>query len=298
MTLPYCKDIETTTQGRVKCNLLPKAVTSPPGTFDAVRDGLADMSFTVHGYTPGRFVLSDVVEFPLMGDTAEAMSVAYQRIYDRHLAKFDEHKGVVTLVVFTHGPGEIYNVKRPIAEIKDFDGLKIRIGGGVINDVTRLLGAVPILKPVTESYEMLSSGVADGTFLPKETPLSLKLMPLIKHVTYVPGGLYNVSFMLMANPAKWAQIAPADREAIAKISGEALARRFGRVWDEADARGQKAVIEAGIPIVNASPQLVAAIRQTTAGLENAWIEKVKAKGADGAAILSALRAEIATLQKK
>ena len=150
MTLPYCKDIEAVTQGRVKCQMLPKAVAAPPQTFDAVKDGLADISFAVHGYTPGRFVLSDAVEFPLLGDTAEVTSVAYQRIYERMLAKFDEHKGVVTLAVFTHGPGQIYSNKKALVAIRDFEGLKIRVGGGVVNDVTTALGAVPILKPASE----------------------------------------------------------------------------------------------------------------------------------------------------
>lgn len=297
MVLPYCKDIEGATQARVKCNVLPKAVAGPPQTFDAVKDGLADLSFTVHGYTPGRFLLADVTEFPFLGDTAEATSVAYQRIYDRMLVKFEEHKGVVTLAVFTHGPGQIYNTRRAVASVKDIEGLKFRVGGGVIVDVTRAIGAIPLLRPASETYEIMSSGVADGTLLPKESPLSFKLIPLLKHATFVPGGLYNVSFMLIGNPQTWAKISAADREAITKISGETLARRFGKVWDEIDARGQKALADAGVPIVVASPQFIADIRQRTEPLEQAWIDKVKAKGADGAAMLRALRAEIAALQK-
>lgn len=296
--VPWCKDVEGATQARVKCNLLPKAVVAPPQTFDAVRDGLADLSFTVHGYTPGRFVLSDAVELPFLGNTAEVTSVAYQRIYDRMLAKFEEHKGVVTLGVFTHGPGQMYNTKRAITTLKDLDGMKIRVGGGMVVDIAKAIGAVPMLKPASESYELLSSGVADGVFFPKESPPSFKLTPLIKHVTYVPGGLYNVSFMMIVNPAKWSSISPADRDVIGKLSGEALAVRAGKMWDAADARGQKAVVDANIPIVNASPQLVAEIQQKTSGLEQAWIDKAKAKGADGAAILKALRAEISALQKK
>ena len=115
VTMGFCKDAEAATQGRVKCNLLPKAVVAPPQTFDAVRDGLADISFIVPGYTPGRFVLTDAVEFPFLGDTAEATSVAYQRVHDRMLATHDEHKGVKILAVFTHGPGQIFNTKRAVA---------------------------------------------------------------------------------------------------------------------------------------------------------------------------------------
>lgn len=295
--MPFCKDVEAATQGRVKCNLLPKAVAAPPQTLDAVMNGLADISFIVHGYTPGRFALTDGVEFPFMGDTSEAISVAYQRVYDKILAKHDEHKGVHVLAVFTHGPGQIYNTKRAITSLKDLEGLKIRVGGGIVNEVAKVLGTVPMLKPAPESYELLSQGVADGLFFPKESPISFKLVPLVKHVTYIPGGLYTTSFVHALNPAKWAQIPEADKAAINKLSGEALARRTGKAWDAADERGEKAVRDANIPVVTASPQFMAEIKAKTAGLEKAWIDKVKAKGVDGAAVLAALRAEIAAYKK-
>ncbi|MBM3531142.1 MAG: TRAP transporter substrate-binding protein [Alphaproteobacteria bacterium] len=298
VTVPFCKDIEGATQGRVRCNLLPKAVVAPPQTFDAVRDGLADLSFTVHGYTPGRFALTDAVEFPFMGDTSEALSVAYQRVHDRMLAKLDEHKGVRVLGVWTHGPGQIFNTKRAINSLKDIEGMKIRVGGGLVNDVAKAIGTVPMLKPAPESYELLAQGVADGVFFPKEAPVAFKLVPLIKHATYVPGGLYNVSFVMIANEAKWNRISQADRDAIMKLSGEALARRAGKAWDAADVRGEKAMRDAGIPIVTASPQFVAEIKSRTGGLEQAWVDKVKAKGVDGAAVLRAVRAELAAAAKK
>ena len=34
----WCDLLTTNTQGRVKCNLLPRAVSAPPGTFDAVKN--------------------------------------------------------------------------------------------------------------------------------------------------------------------------------------------------------------------------------------------------------------------
>ncbi len=299
MLVPFCADIEKVTGGRVKCNILPKAPVGAVQTFDGIKDGLMDLSLIVHGYTPGRFALSDAPEFPFMGDTAEVTAVAYERVYERMLASANEHKDVALLSVFTHGPGQIYNTRRAIKALRDLDGLKIRVGGGLVNDIAKALGAVPMLKPAPESYELLSSGVADGLFFPKESALSFKLVPLIKHVTYVPGGLYNVSFAWIANPAKWNQIPEADRKAIQPLLGEALARRSGRAWDAADANGESAVREAGIPIVVASPRFLAEIKAKTEPLEREWIEKkARPKGVDGAAVLKALRAEIAKLQKK
>ena len=88
---------------------------------------------------------------------------------------------------------------------------------------------------------------------------------------------------MVMNEAKWKQISAADQAAINKLSGEALARRAGKAWDAADARGEKAMRDANIPIVTASPQFVAEIKsQAPTALEKAWIDKAKAKGVDGA----------------
>jgi TRAP-type C4-dicarboxylate transport system substrate-binding protein len=295
MLVPLCQDIDKVTAGRVKCNVLPKAPVAAPQTFDAVRDGLIDLSFTVHGYTPGRFVLTDAVEFPFMANTSAVMSVAYQRIHEAMLAKADEHKGVVVLSVFTHGPGQIYHTSRAIGSVADLKGQKIRVGGGLINDITKSLGAVPLLRPAPEVFEILKTGVADGVFFPKESVGSFKLAPVLKHATFVPGGLYNVSFVWIAHPAKWNAIPEADRKLIAPLLGEALALRTGRAWDAADEKGVQAMQEAKIQIQTANAAFIEDIRTSTAPLEQAWIDKAKAKGVDGAAVLAALRAEIKKL---
>jgi TRAP-type C4-dicarboxylate transport system substrate-binding protein len=299
MLVPLCAEIEKATSARVKCNILPKAVVAPQQTFDAIRDGLADLSYVTHGYTPGRFPLAEIVEFPFMGDTAQVTSVAFQRIYQRMLAKADEHKGVTVLSVFTHGPGEIYNTRRPIAALKDLDGMKIRVGSPTVVDIVQALGAVPMLKPANESYELLSSGVADGMVLPKESPVGFKLVPLIKYATIVPGGLYTQGFAWVVNTAKWNSIPEADRKLLQPVIGEALAARSGKAWDEADTRGVAALQEAKIPTITANAAFVAQIKSKTDQLEKEWTEKkAKPKGIDGAAALKALRAEIAVLSKK
>ena len=80
----WCDALTAKTANRVRCNILPRAVTPAPGTFDAVKNGLVDVSFTVHGYTPGRFVLTQMAEFPFLGDRAEPLSVAFNRIASKH----------------------------------------------------------------------------------------------------------------------------------------------------------------------------------------------------------------------
>ena len=298
MLMGWAAQVEKETQGRVKFRLLPKAVASPPGTFDAIRDGLADVSISVHGYTPGRFPMTKMAEFPFLGDSAEAMSVAYWRVYNKHMAKLDEHKGIVMLGLMTHGPGQIYMTKQPVTKLADLNNQKIRVGGGLVVDITKAIGAVPLLKPASETFEILKSGIADGIFFPKDSVVAFKLVPLINHMTVVPGGLYNVSFWLGMNEAKWKSLQKADQDAILKVSGENFARMAGKVWDREDEAGLKAMQADKVIVRNASAELLAEIKAKTDSLEKAWYDEAKAKGVDGAAVMAEFRAEIQKLSGK
>ena len=293
--VPWLKEVEAATQGRVKFNILPKAPVAPPQTFDAVKDGVTDVSFTVQGYTPGRFVLTKMAEFDFLGDSVEAISVAYERIYQRELARHGEHKGVKVIAVFTHGPGEIFTVSKPVASLADLQGMKIRVGGGVVNDYTKALGASPLLKPSSEAFQMLQSGVADGIFFPAESIPGFKLTSLIKHGTLVPGGLYNTSFVMMMNEAKYNALPKADRDILDKLSGEHFARLAGKAWDAADAAGMTAMKEGGVQFQTASPAFVAEIKARLDPVEQAWYAQVKTMGIDGAKLMKDFRAEIANV---
>ena len=293
----WCNLLEQKTTGKLKCNLLPRAVSAPPGTLDAVRNGLADISFTVHGYTPGRFVTTQMVELPFLGDSAEASSVAFQRMYAKYPAFADEHKGVKVLAVFTHGPGIIFNTKRPITKVDDLAGLKFRIGGGMVNEISKSLGMNVTLKPATESYELLSTGVMDGTLFPAESVEGFKIDKVIKHATFFPGGLYNTSFVFMMNQAKYDALAPDVKKAVDELSGEFAARLFGRSWDKVDRRGMAFMQAAGVQFTKADAAFVKAVSEKTAPLETKWITEAEKKGLkDAKKVLGEFRAEIKKAQ--
>ncbi len=297
MIVPWIAQVETATNGNVKIRILAKAAGKPPAHFDLAKDGQVDITYGVHGYQPGRFLLTKAVEMPFLGDSAEATSVAYWRIYKKHMEKLGEHKGTKVLGVFTHGPGQMFNAKRAITKLSDFSGLKIRVGGGVINDVTKAMGVTALLKPAPKSYELMSNGVADGTFFPKESIKSFKLTKLVRHATLVPGGLYNTSFFLVMNPAKFASLPKADQAAMEKVSGENFSHIAGKGWDNADMAGVAAMQADGVKIITASSALVNEIKSKTSAIEGQWVAAVKAKGVDGAKIMSDLRAEIAAASK-
>ena len=290
--LVWGKQVDDATAGRVKVRLLPKAVTSPPQHFDAVRDGLADVTFIVHGYTPGRFVMTKAAEMPFFGDSAVSTSVAYQRVYDRTLAKADEHKGVKVLSVFTHGPGAMFIARKTVSSIKDLNGLKFRTSGGVVHEVGNALGVSGMMKPATEVFEMFNSGVADAAFFACESILTFKLAGLVKQAVIVPGGIFNVSFSLIMNEGKFNALSPADRQAIMKVSGESFARLAGQSFDSSDRKALVLLNENKALVTTASPEFVGELRKATQPVIDGWITQAREKGIDGQAALEALRAEV------
>jgi TRAP-type transport system periplasmic protein len=288
----WAAQAEKATGGRVKFQSLPKAPAAPPGTFDAVREGLVDLSYVTASYTPARHLLPLMAELPGMADTAEVNSVAFSRIHWKHFQKYGEYKGVHLLAVWTHGPGQMFT-RRAVGGINDVKGLKIRTGGGIAEAVANAIGASAFVKPAPESYELLNSGVADGVFFPFESIASFKLDTVLQQATVFPGGMYSSAFGFFMNEDKWNKLSKQDQEIINKYSFEYAARSNGQSWDAADQKGIEALKKASVKIAQADPAFVAEVRKRSQPIIDDWIKKAGEKYKfDARAALEEFRAEI------
>ncbi len=287
----WTQEVEKATGGRVKFQSLPKAPAAPPGTFDAVRDGLVDLSYVTASYTPARHILPLMAELPGAGDTALVNSIAYSRIHWKRFHKVGEYKGVKLLGVFTHGPGQMFT-KVPVNGIADIQGLKIRTGGGIAEAVAKALGASAFVKPAPESYELLKSGVADGVFFPLESIVSFKLDTVLQQATLFPGGMYSSAFGFFMNEDKWRKLPKQDQQAIEKLAYEHVARTCGQSWDTADQKGLAGLKNAGVKIIQADKALATEVAKRSAPIVDDWIKKASAKGVDAKAALAEFRSEL------
>jgi TRAP-type transport system periplasmic protein len=287
----WAAEVEKATSGRVKFQSLPKAPAAPPGTFDAVRDGLVDLSYVTASYTPARHILPLMAELPGAGDTAEVNSVAFSRIHWKHFQKVGEYKGVKLLAVWTHGPGQMFT-KKPIKSLEDFKNMKIRTGGGISEKVISALGGSPFFKPAPESYELLNSGVADGVFFPFESIVSFKLDKVIGQATVFPGGLYSSAFGFFMNEDKWNKLSAQDKKIIEKYGFEYAARSNGQSWDRADKVGLDALKAAGANIVTADAKMRAEAQKRSGPIIDEWIKQASAKLPNAKAVLAEFHAEL------
>jgi TRAP-type C4-dicarboxylate transport system substrate-binding protein len=172
------------------------------------------------------------------------------------------------------------------------------VGGGMVNEITKTLNMNVTLKPAPDSYELLSGGVMDGTLFPAESTESFRIDKVIRYATTFPGGLYNTSFIFMINPAKYDKLGPEEKKVIDSMSGEYVARLFGRGWDKVDRRAFGLMQANNVTVTKADAKFVADIKAKTSSLESKWAADAEAKGLKNAAkVLAEFRAEIAKLEK-
>lgn len=284
----WAKQVEEASGGKLKIDVTYPPI-DPRDLMDRVRSGIADIAWMTHGYTTGRFVLTDMIELPGNGGDAETASKAYWKVYTEEVG-MREHKGVTPIALFTHGPGMLHTSK-PIESADQLKGLKIRTGGGIQAAIAEGLGLVTVSAPVTKAQEMLSQGVADGVMFSIETIKSFNLGDLVTHHYHYPDNLYGSSMAIIINTDVLEGLTEEEREALMSVSGVHLSGLIGSAWDGADEAAIEAFGDGSVTVMEGD--VLEAVNQATDGLDEAWIERAKEAGLeDPGAVLEKLRAEI------
>ena len=275
--------------GELKFGLAP-----PPAQMDLVQDGAADMAIIFHGYQPGRFIGTKLIELPGYEGTAEASSVAYWRLHEKYLAALDEHRGVKLVALMTHGPGQVMTNK-DIGVIGDLSGLKTRIGGGVAGDVGAELGLIGINVPAPKVYETLSSGAADAVAMNVGERVGFKLTEVAKNIYDMPGGLYRGSFAIIMSQEKFDSLPEAVQKALdEKVFGEPASRMSGAAWDLSDKIGYEATeAAADNKIIHASAEDQAAFAAVAQKVIDKVLGELDAAGVDAKAAYEMVKSEMA-----
>lgn len=283
------KWVEEATEGRVEV-VIENYTGHPKTIYDAVEDGIYDVGFSVEAYLPGRFKLSGVAEIPGEITDAETGSVALWRTYKDYFEAADEYEGLHLLGLFVHGPGQLHT-KFPVNSLDDLKGKKMRIGGGLINDLAERLEVTPVSAPSPKSYEMMQQGVVDGTFLPAQEQKFFRLSEVSTDLTLFPKGLYTTAFSIVMNPEVFEDLSKEDQQAIMSVSGERLSQLAGAAWGKADDNGILEAKEKGVNVVflAENDQRVKDLNKLAEGIDQLWINSVADRDVDAKAALADFR---------
>jgi C4-dicarboxylate-binding protein DctP len=124
-----------------------------------------------------------------------------------------EKKGVKNLAWFYITRQAIYtSSKKPIANLEDFKGIKIRGFNALADTALTALGASTAAMPGPEVYNALSTGILDAGLTDVSAAYSRRYYEVQKYGTVTPA--FTVYFHMFVNPTWWGKLKPEHRAAL------------------------------------------------------------------------------------
>ena len=280
--LPWVKQVEEATDGRVKIRVFAgQTLTKGKDTWEALKNGIADIGWCFHGYWPGLTPLADVISLPALPfKTAAEGSETFWKLYERFPSIQKEFSDNKVLLLFTSHPYILITRDKQVKMLEDIRGLKIRMSGGPPTEQMKALGGVPMLIPMPDNYISLQKGVIDGMGAPWEAIQTFRLYEVVDYYTDAP--FSAVYFSISMNWNKWNSL-PADiRLAISSVSGLKGSIFWGKTWfdDAKDAVYEKAE-EAGHPVnfyKMPEPERQRWLEVSGKPIWDEWVKKMNAQG--------------------
>lgn len=287
----WAQKVEKDSGGSVKIKMFPSMQLGGKASelYDQARKGFVDLTWTLPGYTTGRFPRTEVFELPFVaGVSAMAGSQAVMEIYDKWLA--DDYADSHPIVVHAAGPFAFHSHK-PIRTLADMKGMKIRSSSRPVGDILEVVGATPVGIPGLKMAETYQRNVVDSVYTAWSIALPTKIVKMSKFHT--EAYMNQPVLLLTMNKDSYGKLNAAQKRAFDGNSGMAQARVFGVDWVKADIPGQKVAKKQGNEISILSAADRATWKKLSQPVIDQWIKDVSGKGIDGNGLVAAARAAVA-----
>lgn len=283
---PWIDQVEANSGGRIEIEHFGAMALGgkPPELYDQVVDGITDIAWTVIGYTPGRFPSTEVMELPFMVSDARSASSALWQITEGQLME-TEFSDTKVLATWVHGPG-MFHTADPVEVPSDLEGMKIRGGSRMVNQLLEATGATPVGMPVPAVPEALSKGVIDGTTIPWEVTGTLKVPELVEYHTEFDGpALYVLSFVMAMNKDVYNGLDADLQKAIDDASGLQFSVFAGGTQEDADAPAREFALDLGNSIITVSEEDAKKWGDVVNPIIEGWKTEMEGRGIDGQALI-------------
>lgn len=245
--------------GRLEITIFPGAQMGPtPRYYDMAREGVVDIAWVLHGATPGRFPLTELINLPFLVGSAE---IGTKVLNDPALRAYlePEHEGVKVLYLLTHQPGNLHTRETPVRTPADMEGLRVRFAAATIREYVAALGGTPVGVPPPEIAEALQKGTIDGVFIDYGgAHTAFKLGGLVDYTTELYA--YVTSFGVVMNQDSFDRLPPDLQELIVETT-TGVSEEIGKLWDAADAPGKTYLQAEGGEVIELTPEEMAVFRQ-------------------------------------
>lgn len=273
---PFAKEVFDKTEGRVEIIVhAGNALASPPDTYDAVVSGVAGMGFVLPAYTPGRFPMTQILEYPFMFTSALQANLTAKAMTPM-LQKY-EYTDTQLLWVGGTDLGHIL-LKSEITGLGELVGKKLRSPGPVYNDVIKKLGGVEVSLPVSDLYDSMDRGIVDGTFMAPSALISFRLMEVTDQIIEL--NLYTTPLIMFANKQLWEKVSPEDQKLIMEVV-DTFPERIGKQYDEEAIHAMNVATEKNKVMYQFSDSDLKTFHGIVDPMIQGWLEELEKAGKPG-----------------
>jgi tripartite ATP-independent transporter DctP family solute receptor len=179
-----------------------------------------------------------------------------------------EESGFVGLAWFDAGARSFYNRQRPIRQLDDLKGLKIRVQKSeIMREMVQALGASPVSIGFKKVYLNLYSGAIDGAENNLPSYRSERHFEVAGYYSYDQHSM--VPDILLIRKASWMDLTEIEREALSAVA-QAASLHQRKLWREYSEEALAAVLEAGSKVNEITD--TAPFRQAVAPLYEKYAE--------------------------
>lgn len=273
----WCKEVEKRTNGKVKVSHFAGGTLSPPNqVYDGIAKGVFDIGTAPCSYTTGRFPLTEVLDLPLGYKSGHQATKLANEFYKKFKPK--EFGEVKLFFLHAHGPSYIHT-KKPISRLEEIKGLRIK-SSGLSSKIVSALGGTPVTMPITETYDALQRGLADGLLMHNEVLKTFRFGEVLK-CTVMDNGMSNSTAQFVAmNKQKWNALPENVRQVIEAINEEWIGKQ-AKTYIELDKEGEDYLTQSGNKIVQVAKEDQAKTAAKMKPLFDEYVQRMKAKGLPG-----------------
>ena len=132
--------------------------------FKAVAAGVTDYTHAYATYQPGSFHLTHGLQLPFLFPNPSVAALVAEELYPAYLKGEYERMGGYLAHCDSTTAYDIMT-KRRVRAPEDMRGLKVRSTGGLMADILRQVGAIPVVLAAAETYTAFQRGIIDGVAL-------------------------------------------------------------------------------------------------------------------------------------
>lgn len=278
IVVPFADAVLEKTEGRVVIQVYPNnELGAPSTTVDQVVSGALDMGITLAAYTPGRFPLTSILEFPFMFDSSLQGNLVGADMRD-----FLQENDFPDMKLLWVGGTDIAKIliNKNVTTMDGLKGLKLRSPGLLYNELYHEIGATELSLPVSDLYDAMDRNIVDGSLMSPSALISFKLSEVTDNI--IDLDVYMNPLIFVMNNDAWSKVSAEDQQIMEDLLKE-FSQKVGSQYDVEFEAGMKHAAEKNITILNFSDDEKAKFHTVADALKVKFIAEMDAKGLPGTA---------------